>query len=98
MIGNQIIALLIFIVTYLGIIFNKLPFINLDRKAFAFVGAVLMIVCGVIDFDFAIQSIDFNTIVLLLGMMIIISVLKFDGFLNLFLIRRLLRQKNRLHY
>lgn len=80
MIGNQIIALLIFIVTYLGIIFNKLPFINLDRKAFAFVGAVLMIVCGVIDFDFAIQSIDFNTIVLLLGMMIIISVLKFDGF------------------
>lgn len=80
MTSNQIIALLIFVVTYLGIIFNKLPLINLDRKTFAFVGAVLMIVCGVIDFDFAIQSIDFNTIVLLLGMMIIISVLKFDGF------------------
>ncbi len=80
MTSNQIIALLIFVLSYSGIIFNKLPLINLNRKTSAFVGAVLMVALGVIDFDFALQSIDFNTIVLLLGMMIIISALRLDGF------------------
>jgi Na+/H+ antiporter NhaD/arsenite permease-like protein len=39
-----------------------------------------MIVFGVLSFDEAIQAIDFNTIALLLGMMIIISTLELDGF------------------
>lgn len=79
----QITALIIFIITYLGIIFNKLPFLNLNRKTSAYVGSVLMVLFGVISFEDAIKSIDFNTIALLLGMMIIISVLQTEGFFTL---------------
>lgn len=39
-----------------------------------------MILFGVITFDEAIRAIDFNTIALLLGMMIIIATLELDGF------------------
>ena len=73
---TQIITLVIFVLAYLGIIFNGLPKMNIDRKTSAYIGCVLMIVFGSISFEDAIKSIDFNTIALLLGMMIIISALK----------------------
>lgn len=78
-----IVALIIFILTYIGIIFTRLPKVNLSRPSAAFTGAVAMIVCGVISFSDAIKAIDFNTIALLLGMMIIISTLKLEGFFSL---------------
>jgi Na+/H+ antiporter NhaD/arsenite permease-like protein len=73
-------ALIIFIITYLGIIFTRLPWVNVDRPSAAFFGAVAMILAGVLTFDEAISAIDFNTIALLLGMMIVIAVLELDGF------------------
>lgn len=76
-------ALIIFIITYIGIIFTRLPKMNIDRPSAAFFGAVAMILTGVVSFEEAIQSIDFNTIVLLLGMMIIIATLQLDGFFSL---------------
>lgn len=75
-------ALIIFIITYTGIIFTRLPKMNIDRPSAAFFGAVAMIVSGVLPFDEAIRSIDFNTISLLLGMMIIIATLELDGFFS----------------
>jgi len=79
----QIIALLIFIITYIGIIFTRLPWINIDRPSAAFFGAVAMMLLNVLSFEEAVFSIDFNTIALLLGMMIIISTLQLDGFFSL---------------
>lgn len=79
----QITALVIFIITYVGIIFTRLPKINVDRPSAAFFGAVAMIVFGVLSFDEAIKAVDYNTIALLLGMMIIISTLQLDGFFSL---------------
>lgn len=79
----QIIALVIFIITYTGIIFTRLPWVNIDRPSAAFFGAVAMILSGVLTFDEAITSVDFNTIALLLGMMIIIATLQLDGFFSL---------------
>lgn len=76
-------ALIIFLITYTGIIFTRLPKVNLDRPSAAFFGAVMMIVFGVLSFTEAISSIDFNTIGLLLGMMIIITTLELDGFFSL---------------
>lgn len=73
-------TLIIFLLTYTGIIFTRIPGINIDRPSAAFAGAVLMIVLGVLPLDQAISAIDFNTIGLLLGMMIIITVLELDGF------------------
>ncbi len=73
-------ASIIFTITYMGIIFTRLPGINIDRPSASFFGAVAMIVFGVFTFDEAIHAIDFNTITLLIGMMIIITVLELDGF------------------
>ncbi len=72
-------ALIIFCVTYAGIIFTRLPGITIDRPSAAFFGAVAMVLAGVLSFDEAIRAIDFNTIALLLGMMILIAVLELDG-------------------
>lgn len=77
------IALIIFIITYTGIIFTRLPKINIDRPSAAFFGAVAMIVFGVLSFEEAVKAIDYNTIALLLGMMIIIATLQLDGFFSL---------------
>lgn len=73
-------TLIIFLVTYTGIIFTRIPGINVDRPSAAFAGAVLMIITGILPLDEAVAAIDFNTIGLLLGMMIIIAVLELDGF------------------
>ncbi len=75
-------AAVIFIITYIGIIFTSLPGINIDRPSASFFGSVAMIVFGVLTFDEAISAIDFNTISLLIGMMVIITVLELDGFFS----------------
>lgn len=76
-------TLIIFIITYVGIIFTRLPKINIDRPSAAFFGAVAMIVFGVMTFEEAVKAVDYNTIGLLLGMMIIIATLQLDGFFSL---------------
>jgi Na+/H+ antiporter NhaD/arsenite permease-like protein len=74
------IAVIIFIITFLGIIYTRLPKVNIDRPSAAFFGAVAMILFGALSFEEAVLAIDFNTIALLLGMMIVIAVLELDGF------------------
>jgi len=76
------IAIIIFIITYTGIIFTRLPWVNIDRPSAAFFGSVAMVLFGVLGFDEAIGAIDFNTIALLIGMMIIITALELDGFFS----------------
>ncbi|MCK9212315.1 MAG: SLC13 family permease [Ignavibacteriaceae bacterium] len=73
-------ALFIFLLTYAGIIFTRFPWLNIDRPSAAFFGAVSMVVFGILTFDESISAIDFNTIALLLGMMMLIAVLEIDGF------------------
>ncbi|HBG69762.1 MAG: hypothetical protein A2W93_09780 [Bacteroidetes bacterium GWF2_43_63] len=75
-------AIIIFIITFLGIIFTRLPYVNIDRPSAAFFGAVAMVIFGVLTPAEALAAIDFNTIALLMGMMIIIAVMQLDGFFN----------------
>ena len=90
----QLVALIIFIITYTGIIFTRLPWLNIDRPSAAFFGAVAMILFGVLSFDEAIYAIDFNTIGLLLGMMIIIASLQADGLFNYLTEKSIIIAKN----
>ncbi|MGQ9846052.1 MAG: SLC13 family permease [Bacteroidales bacterium] len=90
----QFVALIIFIITYTGIIFTRLPWLNIDRPSAAFFGAVAMILFGVLSFDEAIYAIDFNTIGLLLGMMIIIASLQADGLFNYLTEKSIIIAKN----
>ena len=79
----QIAAILIFAATYLVIALGKLPGFYLDRTGAALLGAALMVGCGVLPFDRAMRAIDFNTIALLLGMMIVVGNLRLSGFFRL---------------
>ncbi|MBO7276361.1 MAG: anion transporter [Bacteroidales bacterium] len=81
--NTETIALIIFVITYIGIIFTRLPKVNIDRPSAAFIGAVAMLAFSIVSFEEAVSFIDFNTIFLLLGMMIVVASLKFDGFFNL---------------
>jgi Na+/H+ antiporter NhaD/arsenite permease-like protein len=90
-----IIALIIFVLTYIGIIFTRIPGLNIDRPSAAFSGAVAMVLFGVLSFEDAIKVIDFNTIVLLLGMMSLVVVLELDGFFTLIAQKTTLLAKNR---
>lgn len=79
----MITALIIFIITYLFIGLRQIPRLHIDRPAGALVGAVLMIVLGVLTLDQAFSAIDMHTLLLLLGMMIITVYLRTAGFFEL---------------
>lgn len=73
-------ALAIFAATYLVMAIGKLPGYRLDRAGAALLGASLMIWSGGLSLEEAFQSIDLETIVLLLGMMIVVANLHLSGF------------------
>ena len=52
---------------------------RVNRSIIALLGAGLMIVLGVLDQDEAIKGIDFNTIALLTGMMVLVSIARRSG-------------------
>ena len=79
----MIIAVAIFAGTYLVIAIGKLPGYYLDRAGAALLGASLMVGLGAVPLDEAYRAIDFNTIALLLGMMIVVANLRLSGFFRL---------------
>ena len=81
-----IVSSLLFILTYVGILSERI-----HRAIVGLVGAVLMIIAGTwlgfyTDVE-AVEAIDFNTITLLLGMMLIVGVLKKTGLFSYLAIR-----------
>jgi Na+/H+ antiporter NhaD/arsenite permease-like protein len=76
-------ALLVFGLTYLVVALGKLPGFYLDRAGAALLGGALMVGLGVLPLDRALRAIDFDTIALLLGMMIVVGNLRLSGFFRL---------------
>jgi Na+/H+ antiporter NhaD/arsenite permease-like protein len=79
----MLIPALIFYGTYLVVAFGRLPFLRIDRTGAALIGASLMVASGTLSLKEAYQSVDFDTITLLLGMMIIVANLRLSGFFSL---------------
>jgi Na+/H+ antiporter NhaD/arsenite permease-like protein len=69
--------------TYTGLSFGGFPYFRIDRTGIALIGGTAVVAFGIISFDEAIRAIDFNTIILLLGMMILSTNLKLAGFFAL---------------
>lgn len=65
---------IIFIATYIMIIWEKI-----HRTAVALAGAMLVLLTGIISEEAAIHAIEFNTIGLLIGMMVIVSITRRTG-------------------
>lgn len=73
-------ALIIFVATYLFIAGTELPFLKLDRPGGAVAGGVAMVAAGVLTPEQVYRdAINWDTLVLLLGMMIITSVMARAG-------------------
>lgn len=79
----MITALIIFIITYIFVGLTQVPRIPVNRPAGALVGAVLMVITGVLTLDQAFSAVDMHTLLLLLGMMIITVYLRVAGFFEL---------------
>jgi Na+/H+ antiporter NhaD/arsenite permease-like protein len=77
---QEVLAILIFAVTYLLISGRRLKVLPLNRPAAALLGAVLMVGAGILTPERAYRAVDYNTLVLLLGMMLIAAYLFLAGF------------------
>jgi Na+/H+ antiporter NhaD/arsenite permease-like protein len=73
-----------FMLTYVGLALGRLPGLRIDRAGIALVGAALLLATGVMSFEAAVRPdvIDFATIALLLGMMIVVAFLRLAGFFD----------------
>ncbi len=78
-----VLAVAIFAATYAVVALGRVPGLHIDRAGAAFLGGVLMVASGVLSLDDAYRAIDFDTIALLLGMMVIVANLRLAGFFGL---------------
>jgi Na+/H+ antiporter NhaD/arsenite permease-like protein len=78
--ARHVAAISIFAISYLALAVGKVPGLSIDRAGVALVGACLMIAAGIVPLGRAYQLVDFDTITLLLGMMIIVANLRVSGF------------------
>jgi Na+/H+ antiporter NhaD/arsenite permease-like protein len=74
-------TLMLFTATYLGLALGKIPGLRMDRAGIALVGATLVLVTSLLSFDQAVgtDSIDYNTLALLFGMMVVVGFLRLSG-------------------
>jgi len=75
--NSAVLAGIIFLITY-GLIISE----KIHRTIAAMVGGILMILLKIIEQEVALHHIDFNTLGLLVGMMIIVAITGETGFFN----------------
>ena len=75
-------AILIFFAVYVVLAIGRLPGFRVDRTGACIIGASLMIAFGVLDFQQAYSAINYDTIILLFGMMIVVANLRLSGFFS----------------
>src|SRR5580658_118175 len=75
-------AAAIFALTYVVIAVGRVPGLRIDRAGAALVGASLMLATGVLDLDEASRAVNFATLALLLGLMILVGNLRLSGFFS----------------
>jgi Na+/H+ antiporter NhaD/arsenite permease-like protein len=89
--SHRIAAGLIFLLTYLVMARGHVRPLRIDRAGAALLGGIAMVVFGGMPFADAITAIDWDTIALLLGMMLLAAQLRLAGFFDLitaFAVRR----------
>jgi Na+/H+ antiporter NhaD/arsenite permease-like protein len=79
---REFLAISIFAFTYLLISGRRLKILPLNRPAAALLGTVMMVVSGVMTPERVYRAVDYDTLVLLLGMMLISAYLYMAGFFD----------------
>jgi di/tricarboxylate transporter len=73
-IGTMLLAAILFVITYVVVMTERV-----NRAIVALLAAGLMIILGILNQEAAIRGIDFNTIGLLIGMMVIVAITRQSG-------------------
>lgn len=73
---------IVFGLTYFALALGKIPRLQVDRAGIALIGAVTMLAVGLIDLKSAAEAVDFETIALLFGMMVLVAYLQIGGFFH----------------
>jgi Na+/H+ antiporter NhaD/arsenite permease-like protein len=94
----MLLALVIFLVTYILISVRRIGKLNLERPVVALFGAALMVVTGVVAADQAFASIQLDILGLLLGMMIIVVSLELCGFFTWVSVKMIRASKNQFQF
>jgi Na+/H+ antiporter NhaD/arsenite permease-like protein len=81
--ATRVAAAAIFVASYAALAIGKVPGLSIDRAGVALVGACLMVASGAMPLPDAYKAVDFDTITLLLGMMIVVANLRLSGFFPL---------------
>ena len=84
---NHWVPIAIFAATYLLIAVESGRGSHLDRTAAAFCGAVAMVLVGAVSLDDAYKAIDWNTILFLLGIMILVAHFQISNFFDWIAVR-----------
>lgn len=80
-------GIVIFVVSYIGIALGRFPGLQLDRTGVALLGAMLMIITATLGIDEAIIAIDYSTLILLFGLMILSAQFRLGGFYSLLAVK-----------
>ena len=78
--GIVIVPALILLATYLVLALGRLPGLRIDRTGAAVVGAIPMVTIGGLGFEQATRAVDYRTLVLLFGMMVLVAHLQMATF------------------
>ncbi len=71
---------MIFVVTYVLVAIGEIPGLALDRTGMALLGAVAMVAFGVLDTEQAMAAMDYPTLLLLFGLMVVSAQFRLGGF------------------
>jgi hypothetical protein len=75
---NALIPIIVFVLVYIALTFELV-----NKAVAALAGVSVLVVSGIVNEHDAVQMIDFETIMLLLGMMVIVVILRRSGFFTL---------------
>ena len=75
-----VLVVAVFVVVYLGMLLGNIPGLALDRTGVAVVGAIVLVVGGVLTPTEAWATVDVGTIALLFGLMLVSAQLRLGGF------------------
>ncbi|MCG5241708.1 SLC13 family permease [Azospirillum doebereinerae] len=75
-----LLILVLFAVTYLGMALGRFPGLSIDRTGIALVAAILLLAAGALDTGQVVEAVDFPTIFILLGLMILSAQYAGSGF------------------
>ncbi|MFT3830400.1 MAG: anion transporter [Opitutaceae bacterium] len=80
---NQVAVAVLATITLVGVAIGRYPALKMNRATIALVGAVLFVACGLLPLEAAYRAVDWNTILLLFGMMVLNVNLRIAGFFHL---------------